>query len=114
MNKNLRSEKNTDKDEKTAIHIEEKEKDPNYELKHFFIQKLIDNLDISKYRSDYGDEIYDICFTLFSLCQHSYELLRSVLDLPSISSIKHHFSTKIANEKDNLINFSNIPEIVHH
>lgn len=91
---------------------DDKNSDPNYELKHFFISTLIENLEHSKYKHEYSDEIYEICFALFSICQHSYELLRCVLQLSSISSIRSHFSDRISNEKDNLIDYSNIPEIV--
>ena len=77
-------------------------------LQKSFIFSLLTNLKYPPNNREYPQDVLDICFSLYSISEESYELLVKVLDLPSKSTIKDHFSkivkeeTKIQSGIDNL------------
>lgn len=86
----------------------------NQQLKAFFIKFLEENSKIEPNARKYPNEILDICFAIYSISPNAYETFRNVLDLPCKSTLSNHFSDIIKEEKNNLLDISNIPSIIHN
>lgn len=83
-------------------------------LQKSFIFSLLTNLKYPPNNREYPQDVLDICFSIYSISEESYELLVKVLDLPSKSTIKDHFSKIVKEEKQNITDISSISNIIYN
>lgn len=82
------------------------------EIQKSFIFSLVANLKFPKNNRQYSQDVLDICFCLYTISEEAYELFATVLDLPSITTIKDHFARIVREEKENITDIANISNII--
>jgi hypothetical protein len=73
-------------------------------------KEIVDNIVNDTYR--YSDSLRDFAYIIRSMCPSCYELLRTIIPMPTINNLERHFGDRLATARQGISDVSYLPSLL--